>query len=129
MLHLFRRSCMAPYTVPVLLLLAGCQHASSHSATADNVTHAATASASEAPTSTGQALATTRCAQCHAVTGSGDSPLSQAPAFRTLAQRYPLDTLGEALAEGIVAGHAAMPSTPWTPEEIEALLAYLKALP
>ncbi|CCD98421.1 conserved hypothetical protein [Bradyrhizobium sp. STM 3809] len=42
--------------------------------------------------------------------------------------RYPIETLGEALAEGIVTGHPAMPQFELTPPEINDLLSYLKSL-
>ncbi len=42
---------------------------------------------------------------CHAIGRSGDSPNKDAPAFRTLGQRYPVDSLEEALGEGILSGH------------------------
>lgn len=42
--------------------------------------------------------------------------------------RYPIESLGEALAEGIVTGHPAMPQFELTPEHIHHLLSYLKTL-
>jgi cytochrome c len=51
-----------------------------------------------------------------------------APPFRDLPKRYPVDHLAEALAEGIVTGHPAMPEFTFTPREIEALLSYLSSL-
>ncbi len=54
-------------------------------------------------------LADDYCARCHAIELAGTSPRDLAPAFRELTQRYPVDTLGEALAEGIVTGHPDMP--------------------
>ena len=49
------------------------------------------------------------CGQCHAVGPIGESPLRIAPPFRTLHQRYPVESLAEALAEGIVTGQPSMP--------------------
>lgn len=51
-----------------------------------------------------------------------------APPLRELSQRYPIETLAEALAEGIVVGHPAMPSFTFHPREIEALLSYIDSL-
>ncbi len=51
-----------------------------------------------------------------------------APAFRDLASRYPIENLAEALAEGIVTGHPAMPVFTFEPREIDALLAYIGSL-
>jgi mono/diheme cytochrome c family protein len=42
--------------------------------------------------------------------------------------RYPIETLGEALAEGIVTGHPAMPQFELAPAQIHDLLSYLKTL-
>ena len=61
-------------------------------------------------------------------TGQRPSPLKIAPPFRTLHLRYPIETLGEALAEGINTGHAAMPEFELDPDQIHDLLSYLKTL-
>ena len=74
----------------------------------------------------GHALATKRCGACHATEKTGASPLAAAPPFRSLAYRYPVETLDEALAEGITVGHPDMPSDPWEPADIERFIAYLK---
>ncbi len=76
----------------------------------------------------GHALAAARCGRCHAVELTGNSPFRAAPPFRTLGQHYPIESLEEALAEGIFAGHPAMPSAPWTPDEIKRLIGYLKSI-
>lgn len=76
----------------------------------------------------GHALAIKRCGACHATEKSGKSPLAAAPPFRSLAYRYPVETLDEALAEGITVGHPDMPSDPWEPADIERFIAYLKAI-
>src|SRR5689334_17451871 len=57
----------------------------------------------------GQIYARANCSKCHSVEKIGPSPLSIAPPFRTLHQRYPVEELEEALAEGIVTGHPSMP--------------------
>lgn len=74
----------------------------------------------------GRALAEKRCGTCHATGKSGASPLAAAPPFRSLAYRYPVESLDEALAEGIVVGHPDMPSDPWEPADIKRFIAYLK---
>jgi len=56
------------------------------------------------------------------------SPLKIAPPFRTLHKRYPIETLSEALAEGISTGHPTMPAFQLDPDQIGDLLAYLKTL-
>ena len=76
----------------------------------------------------GQAYAKAHCARCHAIERTGESPFKPAPPFRTLHQRYPVETLGEALAEGINTGHPAMPEFRLEPDQIHDLLSYLKTL-
>uniref|UniRef100_B0SWG7 Cytochrome c class I n=1 Tax=Caulobacter sp. (strain K31) TaxID=366602 RepID=B0SWG7_CAUSK len=76
----------------------------------------------------GQAIAKRDCGGCHAVGRLDDSPLPRAPRLRDLHRRYPVEQLGEALAEGIVVGHGPMPEWVLQPHEIEALIAYLKSL-
>ncbi|WP_417693775.1 c-type cytochrome [Roseibium sp.] len=76
----------------------------------------------------GQAFAEEACAGCHAVGTTGDSALSQAPQFRQLSQLYPIETLAEALAEGIVTAHPDMPEVVLEPEEIEDFLSYLQSI-
>lgn len=76
----------------------------------------------------GKAFVTANCARCHAVGRVGASPLPQAPPFRTLHERYPVETLAEAFAEGISTGHAAMPAFELQPKQINDLLVYLKSL-
>jgi mono/diheme cytochrome c family protein len=70
----------------------------------------------------------TRCSRCHAIGPDGQSPHAQAPPFRELMKRYPPESLAEALAEGIVSGHPDMPEYVLSPEEIEAVMAYLHTL-
>ncbi len=76
----------------------------------------------------GKAFARANCARCHAVDRTSASRLGIAPPFRTLHQRYPIENLGEALAEGISTGHADMPVFELTPNQIHDLLSYLKTL-
>ena len=76
----------------------------------------------------GKAYAQSHCARCHAIDHTGESPLQIAPPFRTLHLRYPVETLAEALAEGIYTGHAEMPAFELSPEQIHDLLSYLKTL-
>lgn len=76
----------------------------------------------------GKALVEFNCAVCHAVDRTSDSDHAGAPPFRTLSQRYPLHFLEEALAEGISTGHPDMPEFTATPEQINAILAYIASL-
>ena len=56
------------------------------------------------------------------------SPLKIAPPFRTLHLRYPIETLEESLAEGIVTGHPTMPQFRLEPDQINDVISYLKTL-
>ncbi len=78
----------------------------------------------------GRGLAMANCARCHAIGQSGASANPKAPPFRTLAERYPLANLEEALAEGIVVGHEGMEMPPFTfsTDQIQALIAYLDSI-
>ena len=76
----------------------------------------------------GKRLALTYCARCHAIDKVGQSPLKMAPPFRTLHERYPVETLEEALAEGIVTGHPAMPEFRFEGDQIGDFIAFLKTL-
>lgn len=80
------------------------------------------------PISHGKALVEANCARCHAVGKTDKSSHPDAPAFRTLSQRYPITDLEEALAEGISTGHPDMPEWVATPDQIEAILAYIGSL-
>lgn len=76
----------------------------------------------------GRALATALCGRCHALGPDDASPLPAAPPFRTLAARYPIESLAEGLAEGLVTGHPAMPEVQLEPGAIADLLAFLQRL-
>ncbi|MBR0959936.1 c-type cytochrome [Bradyrhizobium japonicum] len=76
----------------------------------------------------GKAFARANCARCHAIDRASKSPLETAPPLRTLHRRYPIDSLGEALAEGIYTGHDDMPVFELSPDQIHDLLSYLKTL-
>jgi mono/diheme cytochrome c family protein len=76
----------------------------------------------------GQRLAKEWCAKCHAIGPFGTSPLQIAPPFRELHLRYDVEDLAESLAEGIRAGHPAMPEFRFDPDQIENFIAYLKTL-
>lgn len=76
----------------------------------------------------GKKLAEKLCARCHATGKTGQSPDAKAPAFRAFAQKWPLENLEEALAEGIVVGAHVMPEFEFDPDEISNLLAYIGSL-
>lgn len=90
---------------------------------------AAGAQAQVARPEVGRAFAQKDCASCHAIGPTGRSPLVEAPAFRDLQKRYPVDQLAESFAEGVGTGHTAMPEFQIEPARIADFLAYLKTLP
>lgn len=76
----------------------------------------------------GFALLRTHCARCHSIDKVSESPLKLAPPFRTLHQRYPVESLEESLAEGIITGHPSMPEFRFEPDQVADVIAYLKSL-
>ncbi len=76
----------------------------------------------------GFTFAQTNCSQCHAIGRVGESPIPEAPPFRTLHTRYPIESLAEAFAEGITTGHPSMPQFQLDPAQINDLLAYLDSV-
>lgn len=86
------------------------------------------ASAQDGRAERGRAFAEANCARCHAIGPAGASRMPEAPPFRTLHRRYPVEQLAEALAEGITTGHPAMPEFELNPLQINDLLAYLRTL-
>jgi mono/diheme cytochrome c family protein len=69
-----------------------------------------------------------RCAGCHAVERIGDSPMKAAPPFREMGRTYPVRDLQEALAEGLVTAHPAMPQIELEPGEVADVIAYLESV-
>lgn len=106
-----------------LLALAACQPASPAAPAV-----VASAGAVVGDPARGLDVADRNCALCHQIAATGASPHPQAPPFATLAQRYPLESLGEALAEGIVVGHKGMPQIMLEPQKIHDLIAYLQGI-
>ena len=88
-----------------------------------DVTQGAASSAQQ-----GKRLALTYCARCHAIDKVSPSPLKIAPPFRTLHERYPVETLQEALAEGIITGHPTMPEFSFDADQVGDFIAFLKTL-
>lgn len=76
----------------------------------------------------GKAILAKQCGECHQVEPTGASPLSIAPPFYEVMQRYGPENLEEALGEGLSTGHPAMPEFVFEPEEIAAIVTYLGTL-
>jgi cytochrome c len=76
----------------------------------------------------GKSFVEKNCSGCHTVGPSGESRHPDAPAFRTLSKRYPLENLEESLAEGISTGHPDMPEFEVRPREIVNIIRYLNTI-
>ena len=76
----------------------------------------------------GRTFAQANCSNCHSIDKVSPSPLPIAPPFRDLHRRYPVETLEEALGEGIITGHPNMPEFKLAPDQITNFLAFLKTL-
>ncbi len=82
---------------------------------------------SYAPMARGQALLKEKCAACHQI-GWGASPNKEAPPFREIVKRYSANALEEALAEGLLNGHAPGVEYEFEPTEVDAIVRYLGSL-
>jgi mono/diheme cytochrome c family protein len=80
------------------------------------------------PERRGAASMSQHCAMCHAVGRSDQSVEPQAPAFRTIARRIPLDRLETQLAAGLLGGHPAMPKFTFEPRDVSAIMHYLRSI-
>lgn len=69
-----------------------------------------------------------KCAGCHAVELTGDSPMKAAPPFREMGRTYPVRDLQEALAEGLVTAHPAMPQIELEAADVANVIAYLESV-
>ena len=91
-------------------------------------TCAVTATAQPSADARGEALLNRHCAMCHAIGRSGTSPHAVAPPFRTLAQRYPIESLEESLGEGLMSGHPDMPEFSFPPRDVGAIIRHLRSI-
>lgn len=76
----------------------------------------------------GRTFAIVNCSRCHSIDKATPSPLAIAPPFRDLHRRYPVESLEESLAEGIVTGHPAMPEFQLPSDQIGDFVNFLKTL-
>jgi cytochrome c len=76
----------------------------------------------------GEALVSKDCARCHGIGRTDASRHPQAPLFRSLSKRYPIESLEEALGEGIISGHPDMPEFQFDADDVGAIIAYLKSI-
>ncbi|MFC5386372.1 c-type cytochrome [Aquamicrobium segne] len=85
------------------------------------VTHANAQESSER----GKALVVQYCSGCHEVGPEGDSPHPQAPPFRKLSERFPIDALEETFIGSIDTGHPGMPVFKASQDQIDAIIDYI----
>lgn len=77
----------------------------------------------------GRELVEINCGKCHAVGEADASPHQAAPPFRKLSDNFPMDALEEAFSDGrIYSGHPDMPEFIATPEQVDAIIAYIASL-
>ncbi|MES2195122.1 MAG: c-type cytochrome [Pseudomonadota bacterium] len=76
----------------------------------------------------GKAFARAKCSQCHSIDRTTPSPHTAAPPFRTLHRQYPVETLEDALAEGLSTGHPRMPEFRLDPGQVGDFISFLKSL-
>ena len=76
----------------------------------------------------GKALLQGKCARCHSIELTGDSPLKQAPPMRTIYRRFNEKELRAELSEGMVSRHKEMPQIQFSDEDTYAIMTYLYTL-
>jgi cytochrome c len=76
----------------------------------------------------GYALIRASCSGCHAVGQADVSPMPDAPPLREVHQRYPVEHLAEALAEGLTTGHPGKPAFRFDAQQVDDIIEYLKSL-
>jgi mono/diheme cytochrome c family protein len=76
----------------------------------------------------GKAFAQANCSRCHSIDRTTRSPQITAPPFRTLHKRYPVETLEDALGEGLSTGHPRMPEFRLGPGQVGDFISFLKSL-
>ena len=76
----------------------------------------------------GKALLQNKCARCHSIELTGDSPLKDAPPMRTIYRRFSEKELRAELKEGMVSKHKEMPQVEYSDEQTYAIMTYLYTL-
>ena len=92
------------------------------------VVAAQTGSVSDPYFERGLALVRHNCGGCHAVESKGDSAHPDAPPFRDLLQRYPIDALEESFIDSIYSQHPDMPVFSVTRDQLDAILYYIAVI-
>lgn len=86
------------------------------------------AAAQEPSARRGGTLVQRHCGGCHAVGPAGVSTLPAAPPLRELNRRYEPESLAEALAEGLLTGHPAMPEFRFAAPDVRSIILYLNSI-
>ena len=76
----------------------------------------------------GRVIVSKNCGRCHAIGREGASTHPEALPFRRIGRRYPVESLEEALGEGIISGHPDMPEFVFSGEDVGAIISYLKSI-
>ena len=76
----------------------------------------------------GKALLESMCARCHAVGATGQSPLAEAPPFRTFGDKLYDTDFVQRLQDGLITIHPGMPTFRFDRPDAEAAVNYLKAI-
>ena len=76
----------------------------------------------------GLALVRHNCGACHAVESKGNSTHPDAPPFRDLLQRYPIDALEESFIDSIYSQHPDMPVFTVTQDQLDVILYYIAVI-
>jgi mono/diheme cytochrome c family protein len=87
-----------------------------------------TAGALDAAAQRGLQFSEENCGSCHAIDRISESPVPTAPAFRDLYALYPVDSIGQAFAEGFVSSHPMMPQFQLEADQVSDLIAYLQSI-
>jgi len=87
-----------------------------------------TALADREATANGQRIATQRCAGCHAIDRTSQSPRRDAPPLRNVLAVYDTDNLAYRFIEGMRVGHDAMPQFDFDLRAADDLLAFIASI-
>jgi mono/diheme cytochrome c family protein len=76
----------------------------------------------------GKALVVQNCSGCHSIGLVGASRHPQAPPFRELSERFPIDALEETFVESIDTGHPGMPVFEASRQQIRDIIDYIGSI-
>ncbi len=92
------------------------------------LTHPALAADDAKLIAEGKRLSEINCARCHNIEATGESPLTDAPPFREVAQNYDRVEMIDSFMEGLAVRHPLMPDWEVTEPQAEALTAFVMSL-